>query len=127
MREHDNRNPILKKPVMSRPSKSRSLRERYAELLKLAKRSGRSQVPGLTRGADIQLNQRVSLRHRADALRRSSMKQREPKDPAEKSDKALRVRYSEVLKLRELVKEAESRLHDGKSSDQPPDFLRHRR
>jgi hypothetical protein len=46
------------------------------------------------------------------------MKQRKPKDLAKKLDKSLRVRYSEVVKLRELVKKAESKLRgNGKSSD----------
>ena len=45
-------------------------------------------------------------------------KQRKPKDLAEKLDKSLRVRYAEVVKLRELVKKAESKLRgNGKSSD----------
>jgi hypothetical protein len=35
------------------------------------------------------------------------MKQRKPKDLAKKLDKPLRVRYSEVVKLRELVKKAQ--------------------
>jgi hypothetical protein len=47
------------------------------------------------------------------------MKQRKPRDLVEKLDKPLRVqtlsaRYSEVVKLRELVKKAQG---DGKSSD----------
>jgi hypothetical protein len=45
-------------------------------------------------------------------------KQRKPKDLAEKLDKSLRVRHAEVVKLRELVKKAESKVRgDGKSSD----------
>jgi hypothetical protein len=51
---------------------------------------------------------------------RSGMKQkqRKPKDLAEKLDKSLRVRHAEVVKLRELVKKAESKVRgDGKSSD----------
>ena len=46
-------------------------------------------------------------------------KQRKPKDLAEKLDKSLRVRYAEVVKLRELVKKAESKVRggDGKSGD----------
>ena len=45
-------------------------------------------------------------------------KQRKPKDLAEKLDKSLRVRYSEVVKLRELVKKAQSQARgNGKSSD----------
>jgi hypothetical protein len=47
------------------------------------------------------------------------MKQRKPKDRDEKSDESLRARYAEVVKLRELVKKAESKLRDGKSSDPP--------
>ena len=44
-------------------------------------------------------------------------KQRKPKDLAEKLDKSLRVRYAEVVKLRELVKKAASKVRgDGKSS-----------
>jgi hypothetical protein len=56
------------------------------------------------------------------------MKQRKPKNLAEKLDKSLRVRYSELVELRELVKKAESEVRgDGKSSDQPHDSLsRHR-
>jgi len=52
-------------------------------------------------------------------VRRTGMKQRKPKDLAEKMDmdKSLRARYFEVVKLRELVKKAESKLDDGKSSD----------
>jgi hypothetical protein len=42
--------------------------------------------------------------------RRSGMKQRKPKDLAKKLDKSLRVRYSEVVKLRELVKKAQSQV-----------------
>ena len=49
------------------------------------------------------------------------MKQRKPKDLAEKLDESLRIRYSEVIKLRELVRKAESKLNDGKSSDPSPD------
>ena len=50
--------------------------------------------------------------------RRSSITQRKPKDLAEKLDKSLRGRYAEVVKLRELVKKAESKVRgDGKSSD----------
>jgi hypothetical protein len=51
------------------------------------------------------------------------MKQRKPKDLAEKMDmdKSLRARYSERVKLRELVKKAESTLNDGKSSDRTHD------
>ena len=47
------------------------------------------------------------------------MKQRKPKDLAEKLHKSLRVRRAEVVKLRELVKKAESksREEDGKSGD----------
>lgn len=50
-------------------------------------------------------------------VRRTGMKQRKPKDLAEKMDmdESLRDRYSEVVKLRELVKKAESKLDDGKS------------
>jgi hypothetical protein len=50
------------------------------------------------------------------------MKQRK-KDLAGKMDmdKSLRVRYCEVVKLRELVKKAESRLDDGKPGDRPHD------
>ena len=33
--EQDNRSPIMKKPIKPRPGKSGSLRQRYAELLKL--------------------------------------------------------------------------------------------
>jgi hypothetical protein len=52
--------------------------------------------------------------------RRSSITQRKPKDLAEKLDKSLRGRYAEVVKLRELVKKAESKVRgDGKSSDDP--------
>jgi hypothetical protein len=48
---------------------------------------------------------------------RSGIKQRKPKDLAEKLDKSLRGRYAEVVKLRELVKKAESKVRgDGKSS-----------
>jgi hypothetical protein len=35
------------------------------------------------------------------------MKQRKPKDLAKKLDKSLRIRYSEVVKLRESVKKAQ--------------------
>jgi hypothetical protein len=46
------------------------------------------------------------------------MKQRKPKDLAKKLDKSLRVRYSEVIKLRELVKKAQSQVRrNGRSSD----------
>jgi hypothetical protein len=55
------------------------------------------------------------------------MKQRKPKDRDEKLDRSLRARHSEVVKLRELVKKAESKLHDGKSSDQPHGPLSRRR
>jgi hypothetical protein len=62
--------------------------------------------------AGIQLNDRVSLR------RSANVKQRKPKDLAKKLDKSLRVRYSEVVKLRELVKKAQSQVRgNGKSSD----------
>ena len=46
-------------------------------------------------------------------------KQRKPKDLADKLDKSLRVRYAEMVKLREKVKKAESksREEDGKSGD----------
>ena len=50
--------------------------------------------------------------------RRSGVKQRKSKDLAEKLDKSLRGRYAEVVKLREMVKKAESKVRwDGKSSD----------
>ena len=50
--------------------------------------------------------------------RRSGMKQRKPKDLAKKMDKSLRIRYSEVIKLRESVKKAQSQVRgNGKSSD----------
>ena len=55
------------------------------------------------------------------------MKQRKPKDLAEKLDKAMRARYSELVKLRELVKKAESKLKDGKSTDRPHDSPSRRR
>ena len=55
------------------------------------------------------------------------MTQRKPKDRDEKLDKSLRAKHSEVVRLRELVKKAESKLHDGKSSDQPRNPLRRRR
>ena len=77
-------------------------------------------VPELTRGAAIQLNERLSLRRHAAMLDVPGMKQkqRKPKDLAEKLDKSLRVRYAEVVKLRELVKKAASKVRgDGKSSD----------
>jgi hypothetical protein len=46
------------------------------------------------------------------------MKQRKPKDLAKKSDKSLRVRYSEVVKLRELVKKEQAQVRgNGKPSD----------
>jgi hypothetical protein len=46
------------------------------------------------------------------------MKQRKPKDLAEKLHKSLRVRRAEVVKLRELVKKAQSQVRgNGKSSD----------
>jgi hypothetical protein len=65
--------------------------------------------------------------------KRTGMKQRKPKNLAEKLDKSkldksLRVRYSELVELRELVKKAESEVRgDGKSSDQPHDSLSRRR
>jgi|HubBroStandDraft_1064217.scaffolds.fasta_scaffold1482031_1 hypothetical protein len=55
------------------------------------------------------------------------MKQRKPKDRDEKLDKSLRAKHSEVVRLRELVKKAESELHDGKSSDQRRNHLSRRR
>ena len=87
---------------------------------------GKSQVPELTRGGDINLNERVSLQRGADALDTLGMKQRQPKDLADKLDESLRVRYSEVVKLRELVRKAESELNDGKSGDQPHDSFSRR-
>jgi hypothetical protein len=45
--------------------------------------------------------------------RRSGIKQRKPKDLAEKLDKSLRRRYAEVVKLRELVKKAEAKVRGG--------------
>ena len=45
-------------------------------------------------------------------------KQRKPKDRDEKLDKSLSAKHSEVIRLRELVKKAESKVRgDGKSSD----------
>jgi hypothetical protein len=38
------------------------------------------------------------------------MTPRKPKDLAEKPEKSLRVRYSEIVKLRELVKQARSKI-----------------
>jgi hypothetical protein len=55
------------------------------------------------------------------------MKQRKPKDLAEKVDKSLHARYLEVVKLRELVKKAGTKLNDGKSGDQLHDSLSRRR
>jgi hypothetical protein len=55
------------------------------------------------------------------------MKERNPKDLLEQPNKRLRARYSEVVKLRELVKKVESELNDGKSIDQPHDSLSRRR
>jgi hypothetical protein len=56
---------------------------------------------------------------------RSGVKQRKSKDLAEKLDKSLRGRYAEVVKLREMVKKAESKVRgDGKSSDDPLDRRR---
>jgi hypothetical protein len=44
------------------------------------------------------------------------MKERKPKDLADKLDKSLRLQYSEVVKLRELVKKVEAKARgDGKS------------
>jgi hypothetical protein len=40
------------------------------------------------------------------------MKQRKPKDLVDELDKPLRVRYSEVVELRELVKKAQSEVAD---------------
>jgi hypothetical protein len=40
------------------------------------------------------------------------MKPRKPKDLAKKPEKSLRVRYSEIVKLRELVKQARSKISE---------------
>jgi hypothetical protein len=40
------------------------------------------------------------------------MKPRKPKDLPEKPGKSLRVRYSEIVKLRELVKQARSKISE---------------
>jgi hypothetical protein len=45
------------------------------------------------------------------------MKPRKPKDLAEKPEKSLRVRYSEVVKLRDLVKQARSKISDDAKTD----------
>jgi hypothetical protein len=46
------------------------------------------------------------------------MKPRKPKDLAEKPEKSLRARYSEILKLRELVKQARSKIsEEAKTAD----------
>jgi capsular polysaccharide biosynthesis protein len=54
------------------------------------------------------------------------MKERNPKDLIEQPNRRLHARYSEVVKLRELVKKVESELNDGKSIDQPHDALSRR-
>jgi hypothetical protein len=63
----------------------------------------------------------AGIARRAEAITgkaTSGMKHRKPKDLAKKLDKSLRVRYSEVVKLRELVKKAQSQAREnGKSSD----------
>jgi capsular polysaccharide biosynthesis protein len=46
------------------------------------------------------------------------MKERKPKDSPKQANKTLSARYSEVVKLRELVKKVESEFNDGKSIDQ---------
>jgi hypothetical protein len=52
------------------------------------------------------------LRYQIGALHVPDMKQRKPKDLIEEPDKPLRVRYSEVVELRELVKKAQSEVDD---------------
>jgi hypothetical protein len=52
------------------------------------------------------------LRYHLGALHIPDMKQRKPKDLADERDKPLRVRYSEVVELRELVKKAQSEVSD---------------
>jgi hypothetical protein len=71
-----------------------------------------STVPELTRNAGIQLNARVLLLLRAARLISPSMKPRKPKDLAEKTEKSLLMRYSEIVKLRELVKQARSKISE---------------
>ena len=50
------------------------------------------------------------------------MKLRKQKNLLEKSDKPLRVRYSEVVALRERVKKALSEANDRKSNDKRHQF-----
>jgi hypothetical protein len=45
------------------------------------------------------------------------MTPRKPKDLAEKLEKSLRVRYFEILKLRELVNRAQSKIGDQANTD----------
>lgn len=52
------------------------------------------------------------MRYQIGALHAPDMKQRKPKDLIEELDKPLRVRYSEVVELRELVKKAQSEVDD---------------
>jgi hypothetical protein len=52
------------------------------------------------------------LRYHLGALHVADMKQRKPKDLVDERDKPLRVRYSEVVELRELVKKAQSEVND---------------
>ncbi len=52
------------------------------------------------------------------------MKQRQPKDLAEKPEKSLRARYSEVVKLRELVKQARSKISDETKTDDDFNYRR---
>lgn len=62
----------------------------------------------------------------SSGVRHARMKERNPKDLIEQPNRRLRARYSEVVKLRELVKKVESELNDGKSIDQPHDALSRR-
>jgi hypothetical protein len=78
-------------------------------------------VPELTRSAGIQLNKRVSLRLRGQTSV-ACMTPRKPKDLADKMGKSLRARYFEVLKLRELVNQAQSKVGDVANTDD--DFRR---
>jgi len=56
------------------------------------------------------------LRPDVETLHIPGMKLRKPKKLVEMSDKPLRVRYSEVVALRELVKKAQSEAKDRKSN-----------